>query len=250
MKGVVHLKDAKVEAVPDSKKPFTFAIRTEKIEFVVSAETEEMYQSWMQALRESIGKESQPPPERPKNKGFVYKAQKGMAEKAATSSLGKSILKDYLPDDTWFILEAFKRIVANISGSEKAKYLEKTVIKSGVKVAWLYKSKHISASDLKEACKAPILKTWELFILCCDPKKRNIPEFCDSVKRLQACFEVFFKSHITPKSLNRMKTVTTEYFADETIATKFFTDPRHQEDLERVAQKLKILKSLFLWLGE
>lgn len=248
---VVHLKTSSVEEIPekDSKRPLSFAVRNEKKDLWVAAESEESLQEWLRMLRAGIGKENDAPPERPKAKGFMYKAQKGLAEKAATSSLGRNILKEFLPDDSWFIMEALKTMITNTTSEKKAKQIEQYVIKMGVKVAYLYKGKHVTGDEMMAASRDPLLKTWDLFIKACDEKKRNIPEFCKSVRETHAVLDNFFKPHIAPKSMAKMKEVA-DYFADEATMTKLFSDPRHVEDLAKVGGKLTILKSLFLWLGQ
>jgi hypothetical protein len=247
------MKVSSVEEIAEkeSKKPFSFAVRNEKKDLWLAAESTEGLQEWLRTLRSGLGKENDVPPERPKAKGFIYKAQKGLAEKAATSSLGKGILKEFLPDDSWFIMEALKTMITNTTSAKKAKEIEQNLIKTGVKVAYLYKGKHLTGDEMMDACRTPLLKSWDLFIMSCDEKKRaqKLPEFCKSVIESHAVLDAFFKPHIAPKSLAKMKVVA-DYFADEPTMQKLISDPRHAEDIEKVAGKLKILKSLFLWLGQ
>lgn len=118
-----------------------------------------------------------------------------------------------------------------------------------MKVAYLYKGKHLTGDEMMAATRDPLLKMWQLFIEACDEKKRKLPEFTKSVREAHAALDTLFKPHIAPKSLAKMKDVA-DYFADEKTMQQLLTDPRHTEILEKVAGKLQILKSLFLWLGQ
>jgi len=169
----------------------------------------------------------------------MYKAQKGLAEKAATSSLGKNILKEFLPDDTWFIMEALKTMITNTTSEKKAKEIEKNVIKLAVKVAYLYKGKHLTGDDMMAATRDPLLKMWQLFIEACDEKKRKLPEFTKSVREAHAALDTLFKPHIAPKSLAKMKDVA-DYLADEKTMQQLLTDPRHTELLEKVSESVTV----------
>jgi len=249
--GVVHLKDAKVEEFSESeaKRPHSLVMRTDTQEFVVAGKSDEEKQEWLKILRECVGKDNQAPPDRPKHKSFAYKAQKNIVEKTAISKVGKNILKEYLPDDTWYILEVLKKVVADVSGPNQAKEVEKRILKTSIKTAWLYKGKHLTGDYLYNSCRDPILKMWELFIDATDEKKRNIPELCKAIQACSNTFEGVLKPHLTTKTITKMKE-TMDYFANEQTLTQLVTDPRHQDELHKVTNKLKILKSLFLWLGQ
>jgi len=201
-------------------------------------------------LKENLGKESTKEPDRPKHKSLVYKAQKNLVEKTATSKVGKNILKEYLPDDTWYILDVLKKVISDVSGPAQGKEIEKRILKTSIKTACLYKGKHLSGDQLLQTCRDPVLKMWELFIDATDEgKKRDIPELCKSIQACSVIFELVLKPHITPKSIQKMKQ-TLDYFANPDTLNSLLTDPKHTEELRKVSNKLKILKSLFLWLGQ
>jgi len=251
--GVILLKNCKVEErmETESKKQFSFSLKTETQEVVIAAKSEEEKLEWIRMLRENVGKESiSKEPERPKHKSLVYKAQKNIVEKTATSKMGKNILKEYLPDDTWYILEVLKRVVSDVSGPAQGKEIEKRILKTSIKTACLYKGKHINGDALLQTCKEPILKMWELFIDATDGKHQDlIPDLSKSILLCSVTFESVLKPHLTPKTIQKMKE-TMEYFANTDTLPLLLSDPKHTEELRKVSNKLKILKSLFLWLGQ
>jgi len=279
-KGVVQLKDSHVEELleKDTKRPFCFAIHTASKQFWVCAENESNYQEWLQAIKDHLGQPALPPPDRPKVKGLVFRAQKQVAEKAVNTGLGKDLLKKYLPDDTWFLLESLKRMVKTSINEEKSKELEHRILKIAVKTAMLYNGGHLTEDVMLTTCKQPVLKMWELFIDCCDDEKKKrkkesepgtptssalisssggsqikdkdnkdkIAALSTSIREAGTSFEQLLSSHISAKSIQQMKE-TLNYFSGEEVLRTLLRDDRNAEDLDKCACKLHILKSMFLW---
>jgi len=173
-KGLIQLRECTLEEIPEKeiKKSFCFILKTETQHFCFQAESETEYQEWVQVFRENLHSEPAPPPDRPKTKGFVFRAQQQMVEKAAITKVGKNLLKEYLPDDTWFLLESLKRMVSNSVSVEKAREIEHRILQIAIKTTLLYHGNHLTEENLL-TCKIPVLKMWEQFIDCCDFEKKN-----------------------------------------------------------------------------
>jgi hypothetical protein len=75
---------------------------------------------------------------------WFQKKSKGFASAAAGSRAGKGILKDFIDADTKRLLKALKSLITKDASKDRAKAVEKDIIKSAVKVIYLYKEKRIN----------------------------------------------------------------------------------------------------------
>eukprot|EP01100_Stratorugosa_tubuloviscum_P010549 TRINITY_DN4533_c3_g1_i1.p1 TRINITY_DN4533_c3_g1~~TRINITY_DN4533_c3_g1_i1.p1 ORF type:complete len:305 (+),score=140.64 TRINITY_DN4533_c3_g1_i1:44-958(+) len=250
-KGVIQLKGITIERVEQSlsKKKFTIVLKTIKKDIWLSAKSEESFNDWFIAFQQAIVKEAaEQSPERAKAKSLFYKAQKSMVEKAATSSVGKSVLKEYLPEDAWFMLSFLKSGITLFSNSNKAKQIENRLIKTGVKAVWLFKGGHLTPDEMQATCKQPILDLWTHFINCYEITKRDINLLSNLIRIVSNSFDQLLKRHVSPKNIEKM-IQTFEYLADENFLNLIFSDNRLHNDLEKLIASLKLLKAVFLWVG-
>eukprot|EP01101_Sappina_pedata_P006735 TRINITY_DN3433_c0_g1_i1.p1 TRINITY_DN3433_c0_g1~~TRINITY_DN3433_c0_g1_i1.p1 ORF type:complete len:336 (-),score=111.72 TRINITY_DN3433_c0_g1_i1:38-1045(-) len=266
-KGVIHLKDCKAsqtdlsesQGQPLTKSPKTGSGTSSRIkkksilisdpkgrEILLRAESEDLLSDWFASIESNLDKsETSSPPLRPKSKGLKYKTEKMVMEKAAMSSVGKSALKEYVPDDTWIVLKICKRIVANLSGKARAKEIENTIMKIGVDVAMLTRKGFLKSDETMETCQFPLLKVWESVIHSICPKRRNVPALVVSINELMHSFETLLSPHLTSKHMVELRD-TMMYFNEENI-NAMFADERNQADWEMLSPKLKDLKSAFLF---
>jgi hypothetical protein len=75
---------------------------------------------------------------------WFQKKSKGFASAAAGSRVGKGILKDFLDADSNRLLKALKVLITKDVSKARAKEVERDIIKSAVKVIYLYQEKRVT----------------------------------------------------------------------------------------------------------
>lgn len=84
-----------------------------------------------------------------KKQSWMLKQKKGFASRAATSSLGKALLKKFLDKETRTLLVTLKKLVAKVDGNKKASQVNKNIIKIAVKVIVLYQDKKVTEANFE-----------------------------------------------------------------------------------------------------
>jgi len=79
-------------------------------------------------------------------KGLAHRAEKKIASRAATSDVGKKLLREYLDDSAFVCLDALKKIAAKDpegGGAKKGLWLENTILRLAVKIALLFQHEQL-----------------------------------------------------------------------------------------------------------
>jgi len=179
--------------------------------------------------------------------GFINKAKQNIAGKAASSSLGKSVMKSVIPEDINKLLKSVRNVIVVVNGDttaarEMADKLEKNTIKTVVKCYFLYQNKLINLSDFQKV-EPPLKQALKLMLTVYD----NIEKIRDESMKKMVLDEKFtivsvllqsvrdnlgslLQSHVKPKSIERIhetidKIAYTEFFL------KAWSDPLLKEDV-------------------
>lgn len=165
-KGVLQLKGVTVEEQVVDKKNLVVLSGEGQVFKISGADVSD----WATAIRGNLNKE-------PYNlelkgeaakMGFIMKAKKNIAGKAATSSFGKSVINKVIDDEIKALLNAVKNIIAVIYGSkEQAERLEKNAIKIVVKAYFLWENKTIPLEAFQKV-EDPLKKALKLLIAVFD----------------------------------------------------------------------------------
>jgi len=165
-KGVVQLKGVKIEEQTIDKKN-SLVLSSEGNLFIISGND---IREWSQSLQNNLNHEPillELKGETAKM-GFIMKAKKNIAGKAATSSFGKSVINKVIDDEIKQLITCVKNIIAVESGSkELADKLEKNAIKIVVKAYFLWENKTIPLEDFLKV-EAPLKQALRILLAVYD----------------------------------------------------------------------------------
>jgi len=135
-KGLLQLKDLKVEETNFEKKEAIILSAGEiSTNFVISGVEASHTKEWHAILLQNLNKDPVSLPLKDANKtGMIFKAKKNLAGKAATSSLGKSVINKILDDQLKKLIQSLKNIIAGTATEADPKDLANTLEKNTVKI--------------------------------------------------------------------------------------------------------------------
>jgi len=224
--------------------------------------TKEDLISWTAALKSQLqSKVSTPPPLRQKSTpgkslkdskeknsskgelkrgGSVFRAQKNIAQVVFTSDLGKKIMREFASESSIVVLDLAKKFVEKNYGSDKADRVEKTLMKTAVKVAMLYKGGILSADTL-QGLRLPILRVWNSFIDQENTFSRDLEACSRLFSLLRADVRNALDQTISEKNLSRIDDLFAFLGAKETLLKMFgeqydYPDPLITDLCERLRQ--------------
>jgi len=222
-----------------SKKP-TVVIQFKNQENVeLQAKTDEDLRLWIEVLLKNKGME---PSEEPKkyasqSKGLSY--QKHILGKAASSGMGKKVLREFIEEDVYSLLDYFEALIAKYDSPEKAKELRENMMKIAVKIALLYKNKILKISLIEEAL--PPIRTLRLQII----SGFQMPMLLDrdaimvTIDQIESSFHPI-SQFISPKNF-LLVTQIFSYLRSPMLIDDVFTKGKYKE-LEEIAVLLIKLK--------
>jgi hypothetical protein len=173
--------------------------------------------------------------EKKKKHDWLLKQKKGFASKAATSTMGKALLKKFLDKETRTLLVTLKKLIAQVDGSKKASQINKNIIKIAVKVVVLYQDKKVTETsfeslkgNFRRIC-STIKNNWRT--------KQINEKTCERLLEQMTQFEKglirILKPHITKHTEKRIED-TFQYLAN----TQFILKASKLADFEKVVYVL------------
>jgi hypothetical protein len=120
--------------------------KDKNVTFIASLGGQSEFEDWIQALKKNKDLDESAPPakERRKRDSVMTRMKKRVAGNAATSPLGKKVVKSIINEETSALLNALKRIIKKVSGQKKADEIEKNIIKIAIKSFMLVENKKIN----------------------------------------------------------------------------------------------------------
>jgi hypothetical protein len=229
-KGLLQLKDIQV-AEANKEKKFLITLSAGGQTFTIAAPDQKSSTEWANSFKANTNKATvnlQLKGEA-SNSGILFKAKKNIAGKAASSGLGKTVMKKVIDDEIKQLLTCIKNIIAVEGGSkEYADKLERNTIKITVKAYFLWENKTIPIEEflkietpLKQALRILIavfdhiekVKDPSMRAGILDEKFTVVAVLLDTVKD---SLVKLLSPHLSAKSMNRVQ----ETF--ETIARRDF----------------------------
>jgi len=248
-KGVIKLGDLQLTKNDSqgSKKKFCFSLKNQDCDFLFRTETEEEYNKWIKGIEENKAK----PPKQPLSKekkqhraqSLALRAKKKMISKAATSSVGKKLMKSQAPEEITNLLLSFKKVVEKTKGSKTATEMENAVLKIGIKCYFIIDDGRLKMEDLLTADK-PFRTALEQFQKCYDhirysrnPNKKALQEKFAQVKDLLQTggdtLKKLLEPHIKPKNLAMLSSII-DVIADADFLMSIFIDESLDEPLQEL----------------
>jgi len=189
--------------------------------------------------------DSSPGAPRKQKGGFLFQRKKAFASVTATSSVGKSLFRKFVDQETLLLLDSLTSLITKEYGSNKAKQVKKDVTKLAVKVLVLYDSKKLIDKDFHEL---------GFFIkrICSTVKNAYLRKELNEqtftrVQTLLHTFEVEIRrvllDYVSDNTLKRLKD-TISFFADKNFMLKISKQPEFESGVIHVlAHYLEASKS-------
>jgi len=218
-------------------------------DFTACLGSQSEFTDWVAALKknkEGNLEEAQPPhKEKRKKDSVLNRAKKKMAGNAATSPLGKRVVKSIINEETTSLLSAMKRIVKKDSGQKKSDELEKSIIKIAVKAYLLIENKKLTGDDFLVADQ-PLRDSFELMIKCFNGRGRVQPSVLSNalkrveitVKKAENVITNLLSPHLTNKNMFRLSQVF-GYLGNADFLNKVFSDTSLEGELEKLIDAME-----------
>jgi len=162
--------------------------------------------------------------------------KKNVGGNVATSSAGKSLIKEFVGKDGVKVIDIVKKAVAIYESKKKAEEIENVIIRIAVKVILLWKNKDLTSEDLVSTI-PKVKAVWSDAIdfaemsFAYDPAK--IKEHGDL---LQRAFSELLAENITDKNLEGLRETMT-FLVTKELLDVIFVDESH-EDLKRELNRI------------
>jgi len=232
LNGPILLKDATISIHGDHKKIALQIVSPGGETFIFALEDEDKRKEWMAALEENKQKEVL----YKKRQSTAMRVKKNVGGKAATSSGGKGLIKEFLGKDGASVLDIVKKIVTIHENKKKAEDVENAIIRIAVKVILLWKNKDITGEDI--AVTVPGVKAiWSDVIDFCEMSFAYDPaKIKEHGERLQVDFCKLLSQNVSEKNLSKMKDVM-NYLVAKELLDKLFADEA-QEELKKELNRI------------
>eukprot|EP01094_Clydonella_sp_ATCC50884_P009837 TRINITY_DN1936_c1_g1_i1.p1 TRINITY_DN1936_c1_g1~~TRINITY_DN1936_c1_g1_i1.p1 ORF type:complete len:311 (-),score=121.08 TRINITY_DN1936_c1_g1_i1:24-956(-) len=210
---VYKLKDHTVEDCDDRDFAFTVKDPSGSVAVTLGASGVSDKEQWVEVLSSNFSQEGLDPPDKQKmrSKGKFFRASKAIAGKAAVSGIGKSGMKQAVPDELRELISALKHIVAKVETPKKADEIEEHLIKILLKVFFLERNGDLTMDDILRA-DAPLREAFELLIEMRDYQHRMTPERLASqlkgvhvhIAKVEAILSEMLAPHLSGNTIKRI----------------------------------------------
>jgi len=232
-KAVFHLNNSQIIEIAENKvkRKFAFAIVANGTEYIVASTSDIEKQDWIQSITAAQTK----PPSSPPDKDFVKKNKPSSVWVSGRlidsfTALGASgkIAKEFITSDTEIIMDSLKSFFTQYLGLEKSSKLEKQVISIAVKVALLYKEKHITKeyfNNVTISIRMLISKLIDGYEI---PFTFSAYEIIECLREIQKEFEKIFRPYLHEKTVQKM-IQDFDIICDEDLIADFFAKKKWKE---------------------
>eukprot|EP01124_Arcella_intermedia_P012467 TRINITY_DN18805_c0_g1_i1.p1 TRINITY_DN18805_c0_g1~~TRINITY_DN18805_c0_g1_i1.p1 ORF type:complete len:319 (-),score=84.50 TRINITY_DN18805_c0_g1_i1:13-969(-) len=234
IQGELAITGATVEKSPsmNSKNLLAFTVKVADKALVLGAEKEADMEEWMNLMKGTTPPESAPDSTaKPKKDTRMLRAQKKVGGTMATTAAGKKVIREALGPDNYKAMMTLKKVVAALDGKKKAKEVEETIIKIGLKVILLAKNKDLTLADLrmhKEAIKSvcEVMAHQIVFQFEYEPGPNGKVQqaFNDTAIQIATSLE----KYISPKNMTRYHDLR-KYLTSGPIIDALYQDPKFKE---------------------
>eukprot|EP00005_Dracoamoeba_jomungandri_P004028 CAMPEP_0174250936 /NCGR_PEP_ID=MMETSP0439-20130205/935_1 /TAXON_ID=0 /ORGANISM="Stereomyxa ramosa, Strain Chinc5" /LENGTH=332 /DNA_ID=CAMNT_0015331121 /DNA_START=12 /DNA_END=1007 /DNA_ORIENTATION=- len=243
-----------------SGKSGCLLFKEEKREIYFHSQEQHVANAWATLVEENKDREKCAPLARQKRMSRVHSFTDGAKKKAAgslvTSSLGKKAIEMNLPEEVYNFLAAVKVVVAKDTGDKEfAKKMEDNVLRIGLKLVFIVRSKKLSVKELVCQVDEPFRACLDLFSKCYSaackantlrgrrvtisrknelPTSEGLREDLENVSRNATQTASTLKNLLTPfvreKNINRIDFLT-NYWADPDILHRILTNAELEDEL-------------------
>jgi len=236
--GPIVIQGTKLESTDEHKKKFSIKVTLGDTVDVIAFESEEMRAEWLEALTGNLDKDVGMGDRSmsKKSQSTSMRLKKKAGSSVATSSAGKSLIKEFLGKDGIRMIDIVKKVITIHENKKKAIEVENNIIRVAVKVILLWKNKDLTTQDI--AATVPKVKAlWSDVIDCCEMSFAYDPaKIKETGVDLSVAFTELLKANVTEKTLLRM-TSTIAYITDKEVLDVLFA-ATEQEDLKKELMRI------------
>jgi len=171
-----------------------------------------------------------------------FKAKKNIAGKAATSKLGKGILKKVMDDESNNLMRALKMTIELQTDRKKAKEIQNNIIKLFLKAHFQIEKKVLTPEQFAEADR-PLRKTFRRIIKITDSYetlqkdeaqlKQNFQRIEGYLKEIESIVFNLLNPYLTEKNRKRLSE-TVSFLGRSEFLSKVWSDPRSKDPLDKM----------------
>jgi len=220
----------------------SFVLKNSKMFLILASSTKIDRDRWISNLQENKNKpHSQPPKKINRDKGFSVRTKSAIGEKVISSSIGKSILKETMNEDAWFIMNNIKIFISKESGEKVGKIMYNDILKFVAKVYILCKEGLLTPDYFWTNIKDPLWKTFSLLIDSFELSFAFDPSvLAKDVAELSITFEKIFIPLMSTSSIQSLKSIF-DYFSKEKVWEKLYTDENYTQEISSTVKTLRKL---------
>eukprot|EP01103_Thecamoeba_quadrilineata_P018345 TRINITY_DN6938_c0_g1_i1.p1 TRINITY_DN6938_c0_g1~~TRINITY_DN6938_c0_g1_i1.p1 ORF type:complete len:188 (+),score=57.15 TRINITY_DN6938_c0_g1_i1:64-627(+) len=180
-----------------------------------------------------------------KKEGALFKMKKNIAGKAATSSLGKAVMKKVLDDNTNKLMKALKKLIEKKFDKKKAEEIQNNIIKILLKAQFQIEKKTVTPEVFLPANR-PLRQSFALLCKLNQPDDRSTEQRKEDFARIETNFrevgrigETNLGPHLTQKNKDKLS-YTVEFLGSATFLQSVWDDAAYREPRDNLCQVLAI----------
>jgi len=231
---LIHLIGCQISEVHEKKvkRKFVFCLHTlHDGDVFFGAKTDEEKLDWIESIKLSLNKPPSPPPDKEfvrKTKPTAMYLSNRVIDTLTSMGAGGKVIKEYVSEDTFVIVDAIKSFITQYYGSEKAIKVEKQALSIAIKVGLLYKEKTISKEYFVSSV-APIRKLISKLIDGYEiPFTFSVLDAIDCIREVQKSLEQVLKPFLHEKTINKLRGIM-DFLCNEDMLSDFFTKHKWKE---------------------
>jgi len=243
------------ELTANESRPNTFSIKKPDLSLVwiFAAPSEKEKDAWLDKLKPAFSAPSAKAPTGAmrRKSSLILRAKKKVAGKAATSGVGKRLIKSVMHDDDVDKLFASgKALIARDTDQKRATQIEDTVIKLAVKGIMLVRNGSLPIDKARPL--EPVMRqlgkdlkeTWNDRIRFKKDDKKlreasdaNYAKLAAGVQQMDTLLRDLFDTYVTERTLSRIGDVT-DYLGKADTFKRLYETESQQDDLKVVLERV------------
>jgi len=203
---------------------------------------QEVMDEWIQNIENNRNESSKLGFDLEKRKGSkIMRIKKNLGSKIATSSAGKSLIRDMTDPLAISVIDIIKQVIEIKEDKKRATEIENNIIKVVVKVLLLVNNKDISLSELSKTI--PLIKEiWSDALDFCEISFSYNPDgFAQKVHSLKEMLTEILQVYLSDKTLNRLSE-SLDYLCRQELLDCLYVEG---DQTELKNQLLEILRTLW-----
>jgi len=171
-------------------------------------------------------------------KGYKKGLGRSIMKKFAVTSVGKSVLKNFISPDGYMLIDTVKSVVTELSGEEEGKLWETHIMTFATDVAYLVQDKVLEKQALLN-CRGPIYKFWSDALDMLELSfAYDKDKFSEDIIELQTAVHALLDNHLVADKFEHYDTYA-KFFSKKKNIHKFYKSEQFVEQREILRSVLR-----------